>query len=204
MHTRRPWTEDEESYLLANARSSTYGDIGVHLGRSERSVYHRAAKLGIRLRELRRWTPQEDDVVRSHLGDGLDAVARRLHRVPSEVSVRARRLGIPFRERPIRRRRADRYVVVGTFENGRRVRHLEHRLVAAESLGRALSADERVHHINLDKSDNDTDNLFVCGDRGEHQRVHRTMDRLIPALLERGLVRFDRERGAYELCETEQ
>jgi hypothetical protein len=204
MHARRAWTADEESYLLANARSSTYRDIGAHLDRSERSVYHRAQKLGVRLRELRRWTAEEDDALRGYIALGLDEAARRLSRISSEVSQRAGKLGVPFRQRTVRRRRKDRYVVIGAWADGKRQRHLEHRLIAAEALGRPLVVSERVHHINFDKSDNRPDNLYVCRDRGHHQRVHRSVDSLVPALLERGLVRFDRATGRYELCATDK
>lgn len=62
----------------------------------------------------------------------------------------------------------DGYVVVKT---GIRKWELEHRLVMERVLGRKLTTDEQVHHINGVKSDNDPANLQVLTN-AEHQRLH--------------------------------
>lgn len=78
---------------------------------------------------------------------------------------------------------------------------MEHRAVMAEHLGRDLQDGEVVHHIDFDKLNNSLDNLLLCSGAGEHMRVHRSLEKLIPELLERGVIRFNRARGVYELCE---
>lgn len=50
-------------------------------------------------------------------------------------------------------------------------RVFEHILVAEEKLGRKVTRDEVVHHINHVKTDNRPENLEVVG-RGEHVRNH--------------------------------
>lgn len=57
-----------------------------------------------------------------------------------------------------------------TLEDGRKA--WAHRVIAEQLLGRKLSPDEIVHHINGDKSDNSPDNLAVMT-RQEHARLHK-------------------------------
>jgi hypothetical protein len=52
---------------------------------------------------------------------------------------------------------------------------LEHRLIAERVLGRELSEDEEVHHINEDRSDNRLENLTVLS-RRDHRLLHNGHD----------------------------
>jgi HNH endonuclease len=53
---------------------------------------------------------------------------------------------------------------------------LEYRLVMAEKLGRFLDVREHVHHIDMDHTNNDPDNLALVT-ASQHMRVHRLIDR---------------------------
>lgn len=57
--------------------------------------------------------------------------------------------------------------------NGRRV--YEHVLIAEKALGRKLPLDAVVHHIDLDPSNNDPNNLVICPDQAYHMELHMRM-----------------------------
>jgi hypothetical protein len=57
-----------------------------------------------------------------------------------------------------------------------------HREKMSEAVGRELSKDEHVHHINGNHRDNRIDNLLICS-RSEHMKIH--------SLMRRGISRAD-------------
>ena len=199
----RPYSQHEDDFIRANYLSMPYRDIGVHLGRSTHAIAHRVCKLKLEPKmALRRWTADEDEAIRSRCGTAkLAEVARDFGRRKSEVSARAAQLGVTFRK-PKRRFTKGGHVIVGHTPDGLRAL-LEHRVVMEQHLGRNLRSGEVVHHINTVKTDNRIDNLHLCDGPGEHQRAHRSLDKLVPDLLRRTIIRFDRARGVYELCETD-
>ena len=65
-------------------------------------------------------------------------------------------------------------------------------------LDRRLDKNEVVHHINLDKSDNDPDNPDVLDGHDSHQDAHRSLYGLFPKLIKSGYLRYDLGAHRYE------
>ena len=55
----------------------------------------------------------------------------------------------------------------------------EHRLVMEQEIGRLLTSEEVVHHINEDPSDNRIENLMLFKNQNEHMRYHNELRREI-------------------------
>jgi hypothetical protein len=73
----------------------------------------------------------------------------------------------------------------------------EHRLIVEKALGRYLTTDECVHHIDMDMSNNNISNLLLMT-RKEHLSMHGKAHNLLPMLIKKGLVRFNHTTRLYE------
>lgn len=71
---------------------------------------------------------------------------------------------------------------------------VEHRKIATEMLGRDISPQEVVHHIDLDKLNNDKENLYVCN-KNEHTSIHQQLNKVAGQLVKVGIIKF--ENGRY-------
>jgi endogenous inhibitor of DNA gyrase (YacG/DUF329 family) len=72
-----------------------------------------------------------------------------------------------------------------------------HRYLIEQKIGRELIPAEQVHHIDLNVSNNEITNLWLYKNGKEHMVGHHSMQRLIPALMKKGIVFF--KEGEYIL-----
>lgn len=74
----------------------------------------------------------------------------------------------------------------------------EHTLVMEKFLKREISKEEEIHHININKQDNNISNLCLCSHQ-EHLKIHRSIEKLIPYLLDKKIIYFDKKIKEYKL-----
>ena len=74
-----------------------------------------------------------------------------------------------------------------------------HREKIEQQIGRKLTSEEIVHHIDGDKSNDDLENLYLCRDNTEHQQLHDQLQKLSYELCKQGVIKFDKNTGNYYL-----
>lgn len=64
-------------------------------------------------------------------------------------------------------------------------------------LGYEIKDGEVVHHIDMDHSNNNPENLYIYSEKSEHSKAHWSLNNLMPILLRKNIIRF--ENGRYYL-----
>ena len=72
----------------------------------------------------------------------------------------------------------------------------EHTLVYEKEKGILPNKENVIHHIDLDKTNNDINNLYLCNYK-DHLSLHRSIEKLIKPLLEQEIICFN--NGEYKL-----
>jgi len=84
-------------------------------------------------------------------------------------------------------------------DNGK-FRVKEHRMVMQQKLGRPLDLDEYVHHINLDKFDNEPDNLIAL-DINSHANAHTSLYPITSSLIKLDIISFSNKTNTYSVSQ---
>jgi hypothetical protein len=151
--------------------------------------------------KLKRYTLDEDNFIRNNTDLSILDVATALGRSFNSVASRAKVLGVHFRK-PIAYSSRNGYYVRREYASGKTRREVyKHIEVMENHIGRAIVKPEMVHHIDCNKLNNDIDNLFLCSNWSEHFKIHRSVEKLLPYLIEQNIVYFNRATKTYELKE---
>ena len=170
----KSWTDDEDVFLRENYIALGVQECADRLKRSYHTVQNRANKvLDIRNYANRKWTEEEMDFLREHYPKKLGHwCAEKLGRGFHAVHKMVEKLGVKP-EWKYKYLRGDGYYMLC---HDRDNHIMEHRYIMEQFLGRKLTEDEVVHHINEIKTDNRIENLIILS-REEHVIVHTELER---------------------------
>ena len=85
-------------------------------------------------------------------------------------------------------------------ENGKIIQC--HRRVIELVLGRKLTKDEHIHHIDMNKLNYNYDNLWLTTNK-YHKIAHNSYNESCEELIKRGIMAFNEEKGRYYLINKE-
>lgn len=73
-----------------------------------------------------------------------------------------------------------------------------HKIIYGNYIGRKLTREEQVHHIDMNKLNNNIANLFYCKNKTEHHKIHSQMEDLALSLFNK-YIYFDKKNKEYTL-----
>ncbi len=82
----------------------------------------------------------------------------------------------------------------------------EHIFVMEKHIGRALTSEEEIHHIDENKTNNRINNLYLCKDYGEHMQIHQSLGKIALDIYKLGefySIDFDHNKGQYYIKRLE-
>ena len=66
----------------------------------------------------------------------------------------------------------------------------EHIIVMENKIWRHLNKWECIHHIDLTKTNNAIENLYLCKDRTEHNHLHQQLEKIAAELYKKWIITF--------------
>lgn len=66
----------------------------------------------------------------------------------------------------------------------------EHVKIMSKHIKRSLLLGEIIHHIDLDKTNNNINNLYLCKNRSEHAKIHWSVNKLVKYFIKNKILQF--------------
>lgn len=170
---RYDWTGVDE-FIEKNIKTMTYKQMAEELGFSAQVLRDHARRAGFSKYKWVDWTDEIIDYMKAHYKDGAPPIAKRFGIPITAINKKAQSLGLKVIPKDCYID-ANGYKMLGKSNN----RIAEHRLVMEKHLGRKLTSEDIVHHIDGNKLNNDISNLCLTT-RADHIEEHR--EELLEAL----------------------
>ena len=157
-----------KDYLIKNYKNKTKKELAQYLNVSYSKIEWELKKLKLTKFKHRNYTEEEIEFIKTNFPIyGATYCAEKLGRSMSALSKKAAKLGV-------KRQHSYEYISYQGYKvdcKDRNKKILIHRRIMEEHLGRKLSSNEIVHHIDGNKLNNDINNLEVVS-RSEHIKKH--------------------------------
>lgn len=155
-------------------------------------------------RHNKHWSKSEDHFICQNYGKvSLTALSKELGRTYQSVRGRAMRLGIaknfPMVAELNGNWKGGYSFLRSGYKKNNKTDKLYHREVVEQRIKRALTSQEIIHHIDGDKANNESHNLYLCDNMSNHRHVHASLERIAFSLVRAGTILFDDKTGKYFL-----
>lgn len=172
------WTEDEDLFIRENYAKLGPKGCAEAMHRTYASVCVRGRQLDLNKYKRVGWTAEMDNFIVENYGThSADWIADKLNVPITATEKRIEKIGAK-KAWGFRCCNADGYVYIGRSRGKNPPRKAEHRIVAEKMIGRKLTSNDIVHHINRNVADNRPENLMVMT-RAEHAALHNREDKLL-------------------------
>jgi len=200
-NTYKRYSKEDIKFIKDNYKDMSVKQLANHLKRTPKSVRTKIERLGISLSDLKRnqpyqWSDEEVRVLKKNYLLPDHEIQELLPKFSISEIVRKRL------ELELRKHTYEPYIngeYYQYYKDGKKI--WVHKEEAENKLARKLKPKERVHHVNGNKLDNSHDNLFVCSDKKHHGKVHASLEKVAFKLVQKGLIKFDHNKGEYYLIE---
>jgi len=173
---QKRWTT-EEVKIVKNmvANNYTNKEIALRLKRSKSSLSNLLARLGL--------TRPKGTNQYSFNKNAINGMTGRKHSEETRKKISEKRSSYIMERHPSwkggKRKNHNGYTLIRMSNHPRAVNGyvFEHILIMESILGRYLTSEEVVHHINSNKNDNSPQNLMLFKNESDHQQYHAFMRR---------------------------
>jgi hypothetical protein len=204
--------QDEINAAILGNPDLTFTEIAKRLGVAYDNVQSQAHKLGVR--RTTPFAPIDDNVLISEYCSelhGVSEIANDHHYFHSGIRRRLKELGLlrtraesyVAREERKARQTGRIYPSCGNYPlikipDGHITRNtsmrsgfaMKHIITMEQKLGRPLTGNEKVHHIDFDKRNCTIDNLHLCESNSAHANVPHSLDEVDRFLFKKGVIVF--------------
>lgn len=201
------YTDEECQFLIKYCSLLSVRELAVILGRSYRSVREKLRFEGVSLLQVKnqkreKWNHEEVQFLKeNYLYLTTKEIAKKLNKTEYSVRGKKKDLGIENKIKVQRenviignRKSHQGYYRILDYEKGTIVAH---RKVYEDFYNIKLSKNEKIHHIDGNKENNDISNLFKCNSNRHHYLVHSQLQKVAYSLIQKGIIKFDKEKGEY-------